>query len=912
MKKFKKVISVALALCMLCAYIPAMANDTHVGAAVPTTGEISLEPGKNNYYVVFGDPIQSNKAEYFDGQAQGIVDNSDPLWSEDFEMDGIKGRKVYGANHVYIKLDESTFDAENDHRFMVLITYYDFGPDVGRYYFDYPCTKGGTNRYTIVKPGITPKWSTESFIITDADFSKPLPNGAHIDVVTGAYNAFAKIELINIADFEKTGETIELPTVNNIQAEALTIIGLYDDKDENGNYLGLEQTMTREEVLTAVVKATGHEAEIKDAEPSTSFTDVSGDTAKMLTVAEKYGLVKGAYGKFYPDRTATVREALTFAMRYIGYDSPELYDQCYNIASNNNILLANDFVIYTDRPVIRDNFVAMMYNLLSANNGDPESDKLLIVELMERGIVTGDDLHRTGNPRLTAYEYYIPQPCPKTLIHDGVTGWDYWYVNFNGKKMIRPYVTQQGWNYDGTKFVFGNDGTGAMYEYDVVNETVRFLDFNAENGSYINAFVTPDDKIIYTNGNHETWEMDWKTYKKRYLTSTWYGTMAATNDGKWISGYGGSGNLIYRTNTETGNTDTIEIPKETLDRWKTYPVSAGKGHPMINPVYPDLYFFCHEGTTTGIPDRLMLARFDTGEVYNMFVQAGPKDSPDTRETSGHEVWSMDGTMMYWVKYTYSSNLGQSGFMRTDKYGTTREYINNDFAWWHCYPSSDHNWVAGDTNQGQIGIANTNTYESWYIAKFRMFSQTHPYQPHPHINYGNTMLSWQMVDSNNMLGVGFADISELTKDPRKNERLELDDKITFIVNDKSNYKVTETEFEGEKCFQVEQDNMIFVDVNDDYKFGENQNLKIEVTYLDYGKQPIQFKYTQIDVNDQMQLANRENVVINSPEKNDVKQWRTVVFDVKNMSLTNRGQHQSDFVLYSPLSQMLIKDIKIVEE
>jgi hypothetical protein len=63
---------------------------------------------------------------------------------------------------------------------------------------------------------------------------------------------------------------------------------------------------------------------------------------------------------------------------------------------------------------------------------------------------------------------------------------------------------------------------------------------------------------------------------------------------------------------------------------------------------------------------------------------------------------------------------------------------------------------------------------------------------------------------------------------------------------------------------------------------------------------------------MQLANRENAAVNAPEKNDVKEWRTAVFEVNNMSLTNRGKHQSDFVLHSPLSQMIIKDIKIVEE
>ena len=896
---------------MLCAYAPVIANDTTAGAKVET-GEVSIVPGKNNYDVVFGDPIQSNKMTYNDGKAKGITDSSDPTWSEDFEMDGIKGRKVYGANHVYLNLDTTKFDPEKDHRFMVLLTYYDFGPDVGKYYFDYPSTKGGSNRVTITKPGITPKWSTESFIISDADFTTTLASGSHVDVVTGAYNAFAKIELINIADIENSEDSLDIPTVNNIQAEALSILDLYDAEDASGNPYGLEQTMTRAEVLKAIVKATGHESEIANAAPSTSFTDISGETAKVVAVAEKYGLVKGSYGKFYPDRNATVRETLTFAMRYIGYESPTLYDEAYDLAFSNGIIIATDFVIFIDRAVIRDNLVAILYNMLSAPNGNPESDDLLVVELMEKDIVTPEGLKATGNPKLTAYEYYIPRPCPKTLIQDSVTGWNYWYVNFNGKKMIRPYVTQQGWNYDGTKFVFGNDGTGAMYEYDVVNETVKFLDHTPNDGSYLNAIVTPDDKIIYTNGSSETWMMDWKTYKKKYLSSTWYGTMAATNDGKWLSGYGGSSNMLYRTNTETGETDTLEIPKDILDRWKTYPVSAGKGHPMINPVYPELYFFCHEGTTTGIPDRLMLGNFDTSEVYNMFVQAGPENSPETRETSGHEVWSMDGTMMYWVKYTYTSNLGQSGLMRTDKYGKTREYINGDFAHWHCYPSSDHNWVAGDTNLGQIALVNTNTYESWYIAKFNMFSHTHPYQPHPHINYGNTMVSWQMVDSSNMLGVGFADISHLTANPRKNERLPLDDKITLIVNEQSDYMAYETEFDGERCFEVKQDNKIFIDVNDDYMFEDDASIKLEVTYLDYGKQPIQLKYTQVDPDDRMTLANRENVVLNAPEKADVKQWKTAVFDVKGASLTNRGQHQSDFMLHSPLSQMLIKNIRVIEE
>ena len=69
------------------------------------------------------------------------------------------------------------------------------------------------------------------------------------------------------------------------------------------------------------------------------------------------------------------------------------------------------------------------------------------------------------------------------------TGREYYYINFEGTSALRPYITQQSWNYDGTKFIFGNNETQAMYEYDTVNETIRFLDYARVDGVHLLSLI---------------------------------------------------------------------------------------------------------------------------------------------------------------------------------------------------------------------------------------------------------------------------------------------------------------------------------------------------------------------------------------------------------------------------------------
>lgn len=133
MKYFRRFISVITVISIVLTLIPvALADGQNNG----TASDVSVIPGKNNAYVVFGKNVSSNKMSLVDGRDSNITDPQDPLYSEDFEMDGITGRKVYKENYVYMKVDKSKISPD-DHRFLIIITYYDFGPQVGYFYVDY-------------------------------------------------------------------------------------------------------------------------------------------------------------------------------------------------------------------------------------------------------------------------------------------------------------------------------------------------------------------------------------------------------------------------------------------------------------------------------------------------------------------------------------------------------------------------------------------------------------------------------------------------------------------------------------------------------------------------------------------------------------------------------------------------------
>lgn len=917
----KKIISAFLTVVILFTMVPQY-------ILAKEAGEVSVVPGKNNAYVVFGETIESRKMTFLDGMADKELPANDPLYNEKVNLDGIPARKVYKENYVYLKLDESYYQ-KGDNKFLVLITYYDFGPDIGYFHFEYNSSSTKSDgsvedykRISVMKKGIVPKWCSVRLMIEDADFGGKMEHGMDMRLVSNAYNAFAKIELINISAAERSGDNVEIGTVNTIQAESLGMLDLFEGKNGEAANVGLEEKMTRGEALCAMLKASGKDSEISLSDRS-SFIDVPSDLQPYVAYAEKTGITKGSGdGLFNPDKTATVRDLLMFYFRLLGVQGDNLYENAYSKAYEIKLILGSDVILSETRDLTRDNFAAIAYNALFIKSFRTEHE--LIEEVMRAGKITGNDLVNTGIPELVAYKYCIPMEIPVTTVYDEVAKRDIHYMNIDGGRAIRTYITQQCWDSTGTKFVVGHDKTASMYEFNTETNELKFLDYAQTSGA-LNAFVTPNDEIFYINHSREIYKMNWRTYQKEKVADFPSGVnsgdfLEVTNDGKYLTCVwretkseldfvNGAQRIriIPRLNCETGEWDT-SLHKEFTEPVGSYDV----GHPVINPVYENLIFFCHEGLAQNIHDRLWLGDVDTGKSFNLFEQA-VKMNGRTGEASGHENWSLDGEDMFFVKYSSlrDQNVGQSGLVRISKDGKEREYLNDDYNYWHCYPSGDKNWVVGDTQQdgySEVILVNAKTYQSQIISRFRMWSNVHPYQAHPIISYNGKNVGWGMVDDNNVLCAAWADTSEFTDKGVTGGSEKFNEQINVVSYADSYGETEKSEYNGTKCIRAAKGKGIYFDISDSIIKEKNADITLKITYLDSGVQPIVLNYTSAEIS-KKDLANRENKSV-TIKRGGTDEWKTAEIRIDKANVANAGKFMTDFTLCGVLSEVCVSDIELI--
>jgi hypothetical protein len=374
---------------------------------------------------------------------------------------------------------------------------------------------------------------------------------------------------------------------------------------------------------------------------------------------------------------------------------------------------------------------------------------------------------------------------------DNVSGRSYKAVSLGNTPTQRAYFTQSMWSAD-SKNILLRAGDGWVYEYNVADETSKKI---AKTSS--DFYVSPGNYFYYVNTVSKTINrISLDTYEEEVLTG-------------YPDGADGTPNYIHVNNADTkltvmfyenssdkdweigenGNLERrnrrIPIYDIVTGEWDlryTHEFGAGTPqmtHLMINPEYDNLVFFCHEGTTTKIPDRMWTINTDTGEKKNIFIQQNnslDQDSPiKTGETSGHENWTADGEHMVFVKYPYDTNVGMNGIVRVDKYGEDREYINDDYRYWHCHPSSDNRFVTADTmltgasmgtnvnmsfGSSEIVLIDIKTSSSILLTKIKA-GGTHPYQPHPAFSPNGKLVAFSCSNGDELLQVGIMDITDLT-------------------------------------------------------------------------------------------------------------------------------------------------------
>lgn len=531
-------------------------------------------------------------------------------------------------------------------------------------------------------------------------------------------------------------------------------------------------------------------------------------------------------------------------------------------------------------------------------------------------------------------DVYFAGKISSSKLSNKTSGRTAYYMNFNGKPAIKPYVIAQSWNYRGTKFIFASYDTmqvtelvdkevvkevidpetgepvtdpksHKLYEYDTASGLVTCLDTNL-NASLV-AIVTYDNQIYYTKNDGYTWKIDWFTYKKQPTKARTYGTMNVTNDGEWVSGYGGASNQVVRSNTQTGADLAFSI-QNAKNIWASNTKTQGKGHPMVNPEYPHLEFFCHEGTTQYIPDRLWLANYNTNLAYNMFVQTPHAETVNdevfqTSETSGHEAWGANGENMYWVKYYNSSkNVGQSGIMRTEKYGSNREYINgysaekDGYHHWHCFPSMDDNFVVSDTNvsPNQIVVTNVNTYEATVVSSFSNEDRYHPNQPHPNISGNNYAVNWQGRISGQTC-IAWTVVRDVTKNVKPTNRYSFGEGTEITTCEDAVSATTDYTKDGVAYKKAAKGKGVYVDIMNKVCASTNATVTLEISYLDEGTNPLVVTYTT-GVEDVYDISTRENATYEI-EKTGTGTQKTTTITLENINANTIGKFRSDINISS---------------
>ena len=508
---------------------------------------------------------------------------------------------------------------------------------------------------------------------------------------------------------------------------------------------------------------------------------------------------------------------------------------------------------------------------------------------------------------------YPKQVIVDTDDKDGITR-TYNYMQINGQKTVRPYVTSQSWNTDGTKFIVGTT-TNQMYEYDTVNETLRYLD-ETSSGSSLNAVVTASNDIYYIS-NRCVYKIDWDTYARTLVCflpkdCNGFSTLSVSDDGRYLSGYftGSAGGNLARLNLETGTLDKVYNKNFSEEN----PESQGVGHPIINPEYPNVLFFCNEGTTDYIPDRLWMVDLDNGKMENIFRQSYNYDGT-TAECSGHEVWGKNGEYLYFVKYGKNQNKGQNGIVRIPfkdgKFTGEREYINGDAAYWHCFPSGDDNWVAADVSTGEIYLIGVKDHSSLLVADFDLNASgvEHPYQPHPHFSFNSTSINWQMVtdkDNPDSLGAAWVDVSDITllKDYDKIEyNIGQYAKAKGYTNTKS--QITTQVVSGNTFVKAENGNNIYVDIDDSFAKTVYQKAKLTFTAYSQSASKVKVGYTSGSQNDK-ELHKFEDVCLWVDLKSGTN---TYSVDMGYVNLNNVCKYASDMYFNSKSGTTYIKDVSI---
>ena len=848
-------------------------------------------------YVNFYGPLDRKDASFIDGISLGITDKNDPLYFEKVSLDGLEGRKQYAANFTYINVEENFFE-KGDTEILVNICYYDFGPSEGSYYLEYPTTSGTLNQIRIYKPGRNPGWKYATVILPDCDLSARYANGASLRIQNGAYNAWHRIEIVNVSKCKR----------ENTAPTGITAYGSIKKTDlEKSKVLQLDDPMFSQE--NSIKKCSAYDAMTIANRYAMNEKTVSADSKQVtVTQGELIKIFMDGLSVDYAGKNNIVEYALEIG--FIRSDSLFLFDNAS--ATYSDLLMLMDDVLYYKG-----------------------SDGLLqILKMYSAGFFEGISIDKIENESLLAEYYQAPRKNPYIKIVDNGTGRTYKYINFFGTQLNRPYLTSQQWLNDGKQFICSTP-SGYMYLYNTETQIMRFL---ARSISGADGIVGGDGMIYYHSkeGNLNTFNRidpnDPNLESKviyRFPAGVYCNLEIISNDGKWFAGCITDSNNYFNTPDGQYPVVVFEVPEESKPGIAdtTYTVryygfeEPEKGplyHQQANPVYKDLVFFCHETNTKNVNygdmlDRVNIMNIETGGVvtYNQGNARGVGI-----ELTTHETWSPDGEYLYMVAMEANGGnvMGSTepigAIMRINKDGTHRQYYRTqayESGSNHCFGSADNKWIASDSQF--VNLTNMETHQVFPIAQCQRIigSKNHPYHAHAQIARGHNVMSWGH-EHLGVLGIAWYDFSEIAENEvARGGRYTVNEYVECVSYESLECESFSVIKDGRQSQMSRAGSAIYYAINTDIADTTDDSIKITFDYLDNSIDPITLIYTKgvKEQNDALLRFNGGRKIL----RQGTGKWKTAVIEISSANCESIGKYESDFALRGGSTPLYVSNMRI---
>lgn len=225
--------------------------------------------------------------------------------------------------------------------------------------------------------------------------------------------------------------------------------------------------------------------------------------------------------------------------------------------------------------------------------------------------------------------------------------------------------------------------------------------------------------------------------------------LSMTNDGKYLCTYIAGKEAptkVVVMERETGRLVYSFMPRKFSNPFNQV------SHVMICPEDYQLVYFCHEGTTEYVSNRMWLYDAKTGKQWNIAKQRLDEDG-NLGDCFGHEMWAPDGKGMYFVKYPASSILPFGACYVDAKTGKS-ETRYTGYRYWHIGASPDGKYLAGDTfepdksdiSKSEVIVIDLSDGSENVIDIAK--KENHPAHPHPQLSPKSDKLIYTTLDDNN--------------------------------------------------------------------------------------------------------------------------------------------------------------------